>query len=609
MQTSSYQKAFGCGKFKGYSIMLKKTANISGWQIRISGMRLKAWNKVSFSSVCMTNKNGHTINMADVHVLLSIRILIKTLKIKRSVIGLFAEQIQIFTPAATLKAERKQDINKEKGFPCINWETRLYPAVTRLFHMLFSTATKQIAITKLLLTSDQTGSTGSLLVENVNLLNNCLSGRCIMRYKQITGTFSFSAKIYQEKKKIDLCSTDTRLSLKNVGFVFVEKCQISCVVEKKTAFARLNIVMAAEKVKVDHPVFSSSPVIIETSSADLGLIISKEKLEICRESEVVINEIPVLFQVIHEMQEADIVKCVFVFIIQGASFFKSYPFFNNKGLTDIQAEGEIVIQLSYILSMSDPLQYYFNTEILRNDFQVTELGSFILSNKYITNIVKRRSSNDINKRTEDWSWSYACLAEMPAYFTDIVVNAEDPNFYKHSGIDPYFIGIAAAENLRSRRFKKGASTITMQLCKNLFFYTDKCITRKIDEMIVAWLLENFLKLSKEQILETYLNIIEFAEGVYGIKAAAKYYFNKEVTALNLLECITISYIIPRPRFFLEALLMLSPQLRTNLRKHIDLHLRKLNDKDLITRETFEGITYVIEFELNAFNNKKITLKW
>jgi membrane peptidoglycan carboxypeptidase len=203
---------------------------------------------------------------------------------------------------------------------------------------------------------------------------------------------------------------------------------------------------------------------------------------------------------------------------------------------------------------------------------------------------------------------YVCMAEIPACFTEVVVTAEDPNFYRHSGVDPYFIGVAMAENLRNRRFKKGASTITMQLCKNIFFHNDKCISRKIDEMIVAWLLENFLDLSKEQILETYLNIIEFAEGVYGIKAAATYYFNKEVAGMNLLECITMSYVIPRPKFFLEALLMRSTQLLTNLRRHIDYHLRKLRNNGKISKETFLGIDYSIRFELNAFNNEIITLK-
>jgi hypothetical protein len=587
-------------------MMFRKPLYISGWQIRISGLRLKAWNKVCFSSVYMTNKSGYIIHVHDIMLLFSIRALISTFNIKRSITGLFADQIQISNPGADLKESDKHDSDKEKGTARFNWDARLYSQINRLIDMLFTVTTKHIAIRKILLTVDQAGSTGSLIVEEVNLFNGSLSGSCTIQYKQITGTFPFSATIDQPKKKVDIASNGFGISINNVACFFAGMCQGSCIIEKTTTFTRLNIVLGADQLNINHPAFSSSPVFIAKSSVDLGLVISKERLEVCRESEVAINDIPVLFQFVHEAQDADLIKYILVVVIEGRQFFKSYPFFNNSGLAAIQAEGEMVIQVSYMLSMTDFSNYYFKSEILRDNFHVSDLGPFVLSNKYVANLIKCGSFHDVDTLTGHVD--YVRLSDIPTYFTDVVVTAEDPNFYSHSGVDPYFIGVAIAENLCSRRFKKGASTITMQLCKNIYFYNDKCISRKMDEMIVAWLLERFLHLSKEQILETYLNIIEFAEDVYGIKAAAIYYFNKEVAGMNLLECITMSYVIPRPKFFLEALLMRSPKLLVNLRRHIDYHLRKLHNNGKISKETFLGTDYSIKFELNAFNNEIITLQ-
>lgn len=156
--------------------------------------------------------------------------------------------------------------------------------------------------------------------------------------------------------------------------------------------------------------------------------------------------------------------------------------------------------------------------------------------------------------------------------------------------------MAIAKNIINKKYVKGASTITMQLAKNLFLTQTKSLARKLEEVVLAWLMENYFKISKNRILEIYLNIIEFGEHIYGLSEAAQYYFEKKVPELNITESLVLSYIIPRPKYFLEALRMKSPKLIQNLTKHIDFYSNYLLNRELIDKKLYNEIKYEIKFK-------------
>jgi membrane peptidoglycan carboxypeptidase len=136
----------------------------------------------------------------------------------------------------------------------------------------------------------------------------------------------------------------------------------------------------------------------------------------------------------------------------------------------------------------------------------------------------------------------------------------------------------------------------MQLAKNLFLTQTKSLARKFEEVVLAWLMENFFKISKDRILEIYLNIIEFGENIYGLSEAAQFYFEKKVSELDITESLVLSYIIPRPKYFLEALLIKSPKLIQNLTKHIYFHSKYLLARELIDEESYNQVQYSIIFK-------------
>ena len=137
------------------------------------------------------------------------------------------------------------------------------------------------------------------------------------------------------------------------------------------------------------------------------------------------------------------------------------------------------------------------------------------------------------------------LSEMPQYLQDLVVANEDARFYEHFGVDIWRIGGALIADIKTRSRSQGASTITMQLTRNAILETqEKKLTRKIKEALLAIKIEQYY--SKDEILELYLNEVHFGHGTYGVQAASKYYFDKDVSELTLGEAAMLIGILPSP---------------------------------------------------------------
>jgi penicillin-binding protein 1A len=130
------------------------------------------------------------------------------------------------------------------------------------------------------------------------------------------------------------------------------------------------------------------------------------------------------------------------------------------------------------------------------------------------------------------------LSDIPISLRQAVIAIEDRNFYQHSGVDLKGIARAIIKDILARKFVEGASTLTQQLAKTLFLTHKKTIVRKLKEAILAFQLER--RYTKDEILELYLNQVYFGSGAYGVKAAAKTFFNKPVGKLTLAEAALIA---------------------------------------------------------------------
>ena len=136
------------------------------------------------------------------------------------------------------------------------------------------------------------------------------------------------------------------------------------------------------------------------------------------------------------------------------------------------------------------------------------------------------------------------LDDISPFMIAAVLTTEDGAFYKHHGFNHSAIRNSAAANLKARRFVRGASTITMQLAKNLFLSREKTLSRKIEELVLTDYLEQAFR--KDDMMELYLNVIEFGPDIYGVTRAAEYYFGRKPEELSLPECFFLASIMPSP---------------------------------------------------------------
>jgi penicillin-binding protein 1A len=147
----------------------------------------------------------------------------------------------------------------------------------------------------------------------------------------------------------------------------------------------------------------------------------------------------------------------------------------------------------------------------------------------------------------DSSGASVRLADLPPHVPQAVIAIEDRRFYWHFGFDPIGLARATLANLRAGAFVEGGSTITQQLAKNLFLTPDRTFERKIQELILAAWLE--IRLSKDEILEMYLNRVYLGAGAYGIDAAAHRYFGKSARELSVSEAATIAGLLKAPAHY------------------------------------------------------------
>ena len=143
--------------------------------------------------------------------------------------------------------------------------------------------------------------------------------------------------------------------------------------------------------------------------------------------------------------------------------------------------------------------------------------------------------------------NYVKLEDINENVINAIISIEDKNFYKHKGFDIFRIIKALFINLKSHSIKQGASTISQQYVKNLYLTFDKTWKRKIEEAILTIELETHY--SKDEILEGYLNTIDFGAGNYGIKEASNYYFNKDPKDLTIEEATILVGIPKSPTYY------------------------------------------------------------
>ncbi len=209
-----------------------------------------------------------------------------------------------------------------------------------------------------------------------------------------------------------------------------------------------------------------------------------------------------------------------------------------------------------------------------------------------TSFILDQNGNVIEKiQTKEYR-TIVSIDQMPKHLKDAFISIEDERFYDHIGVDPKGIIKSTIDNIKAGHIVRGASTITQQLAKNLYLTSEKKLDRKIKEAYLALQIEKVL--TKDQILEAYLNRIFLGQGAYGVQEAAQTYFSKDVEDLTIAESAVLAGIIKSPSKY--ALFKTLPPEKFDSEKHVEVgQIDTLGEK------------YIAVYNEEAINRQKVVL--
>ena len=210
-----------------------------------------------------------------------------------------------------------------------------------------------------------------------------------------------------------------------------------------------------------------------------------------------------------------------------------------------------------------------------------------------TSLIFDKDKNLLEKVETAEYRTFVKLNKVPQFLKDAFISIEDERFYEHPGVDPKGILSSLYENFKAGGVVRGASTITQQLIKNTFLSNEQTLTRKLKEIYLALNLET--KLSKDQILESYLNMISLGQNSYGVQEASRTYFSKNVDEINIAQAALLAGIVKGPNIY-------QPFYRVSPLKFDESTMRKIGETEIL------GEKYILVFNTKSVQRQKVILK-
>jgi len=235
--------------------------------------------------------------------------------------------------------------------------------------------------------------------------------------------------------------------------------------------------------------------------------------------------------------------------IVAQTFFDAIPEGLFESLEGIQVAGDIQYDLKFEMDFNKPNDLIFSSQMNDQELKIIKWGKADIQ-KLNTDFIYTayedgKAVRDI--RVGPSNPNFTPLGQISRNMKISLLNSEDPFFMRHNGFQEEAFRLSIATNIKEKRFKRGASTVSMQLVKNVFLNRNKTVVRKLEEIILVWLMERSGQVSKDRMYEVYLNVIEWGRNIYGITEAARFYFGKSPAELTLGESIYLSSIVPRPK--------------------------------------------------------------
>lgn len=304
---------------------------------------------------------------------------------------------------------------------------------------------------------------------------------------------------------------------------------------------------------VNHRRIANQDVVIDNARFDYRFLFGEDFVALDSTSTMQLNKIKVHPFLKYSVEEDTIYEMkARIPKMQAQDFIVSLPkglFTNFEGM---EAEGTFSYNLDFMYNKNKPNKIVFDSNLQKDGLKIIKYGEADLA-KLNTGFTYRAIDNGRVQRGISLTTGnpyYTPMENISPYLRKAVLTSEDPSFFSHRGFINEAFKQSIVKNIRTKKFSRGASTISMQLVKNVFLTREKTLSRKLEEILLVYILENNRIASKERMLEVYFNVIEWGPDVYGIGEAAAYYFDKSPAQLTLDECVYLASIIPRPKGFM-----------------------------------------------------------
>jgi len=362
------------------------------------------------------------------------------------------------------------------------------------------------------------------------------------------GDQKLDLKLFADEKKVEFPYLERKYGLK-LNFDTVRTIMEKA--DKSGDEFKIEGKWLVKNLLVNHPKIAANDIIVPDGSIDAKMLIGKDYLAIDSSSKVQLGKASIHPFIKLTLKPHKIYELKLRAEEQDAQeIFNAFPTGLFESLEGIKVKGKLKYSLDFRLDTKKPDKVVLKSALTANkDFKILAFGK---TNFQKINNVFIYTPYERGKPVRDLiigpgNPNYVSINDISPNIRNALLTSEDPSFYSHNGFVEESIRQSIATNFKAKSFKRGGSTISMQLVKNVYLNRQKTIARKVEEILIVWLIESQNLTSKNRMYEVYLNIIEWGRNVYGIAEASNYYFGKHPSQLSLGEAIYLASIVPKPK--------------------------------------------------------------
>jgi hypothetical protein len=526
--------------------------------ILYKNVSFKGLADVGFDSLIVKGKSADTlVSVASLSAGIKIIPLIKgTISMRK----LNIEHIAIIADLSEIKYYFKEFSTTKKIHKNDQSEINLYTGTDRLLKRVFAAIPSDLIVknAKIIVVHDSVKA--GYTISNLAFKHGKLASEIEFSSDSLAQTVIISGKIKPGQRLVELniVPQDENTLLhspvaslfgalihyKSLSLSFIEK-------GNKENIMKVEGSCSINDFQVRHKYLSSEIIDLPICSMTFDFSVGKNYLELDSMSIVNLGELRVHPYFKYSISPIDSVTVgCYVPAFTVEEFYKSIPADLFPEIKNIKAEGSLSYRAKMAVDLKQPDSLLLESNLIAKDFKIEQLDNelFKMNADFVyTAYEKGNPMRTIIVGPENPN--FRTLEEIPMLLQRSILLAEDDAFFYHKGFLIESVRYAIAQNIKQHRLFRGGSTISQQLIKNVYLSRDKTLSRKVEEIILVWLIESNRLVSKSHMFEVYLNIIEWGPNVYGVNEAARFYFKKDIRQLNATECIFLASVIPSPKKF------------------------------------------------------------